>query len=79
MTPAMHPEPFWWPTFRAARCILILLAIGTTSWFPLGAWCRLHREFILGMLIGSVAELLIVLASRWLWDRVLWMRWFSHQ
>jgi hypothetical protein len=38
-----------------------------------------HLEFIAGVLVGSVAELLIVFASRWLWDRYLWLRWFSHQ
>jgi hypothetical protein len=38
----------------------------------------MHSEFLWGILIGSSAELLIILASRWLWDRWLWLRWFSH-
>jgi hypothetical protein len=40
---------------------------------------HLHREFLWGVLAGSVAELLVVYASRWTWDRIQWLRWFSHQ
>jgi hypothetical protein len=36
-----------------------------------------YHDLILGILIGSSAELLIIFASRWLWDRYLWLRWFS--
>jgi hypothetical protein len=42
------------------------------------AWLHLHREFWWGVLAGSVAELAIVYLSRWTWDRVLWLRWFSR-
>jgi hypothetical protein len=46
-------------------------------------WMRVrliaHREFVLGVLVGSVLELGIVFGSRWAWDGVLWMKWFSHQ
>lgn len=42
-------------------------------------WLAVHRELFLGIFIGSVAELLIVYASRWCWDRYLWLRWFSHE
>jgi len=45
----------------------------------LAQWCHAHAEFLLGVFAGSTAELLIVLASRWLWDRWLWLRWFSWQ
>jgi len=40
---------------------------------------HLHREFFWGVLAGSVGELLVVYASRWTWDRIQWLRWFSHQ
>ena len=43
------------------------------------AWLFLHREFLWGVLAGSLLELAAVAASRWAWDRVLWMKWFSHQ
>jgi hypothetical protein len=43
------------------------------------SFLHLHREFVWGVLAGSVAELLIIYASRWAWDRYLWLRWFSHQ
>jgi hypothetical protein len=67
--------------FYVNRAILAVLAIAVWPVWPAGflAWIHLHRELILGILIGSVAELLIVYASRWTWDRVQWMRWFSHQ
>lgn len=42
------------------------------------AWLVVHRELLLGVLIGSIAESLVILASRWAWDRYLWLRWFSH-
>jgi hypothetical protein len=47
--------------------------------FSLARFCATHREFIVGVLAGSLAELLIIYASRWTWDRWLWLRWFSHQ
>lgn len=80
MSPTVGYEQFWILTYRATRLILILLAIAVASVWPawFHAWCQLHRELILGILIGSVAELLVVFASRWLWDRVLWLRWFSR-
>jgi hypothetical protein len=37
-----------------------------------------YHDFFLGILIGSSAELLIIFASRWMWDRWLWLRWFSQ-
>lgn len=42
-------------------------------------WLYLHREFWWGVLAGSLAELVVILSQRWAWDRVLWLRWFSHQ
>jgi hypothetical protein len=39
----------------------------------------LHRDFLWGVLAGSLLELAVVYASRWTWDRYLWLRWFSHQ
>jgi membrane protein YdbS with pleckstrin-like domain len=46
---------------------------------PVNHWLHVHKEFVLGVLVGSVLELVIVFGSRWAWDRVLWMKWFSHQ
>lgn len=68
-------------SFYATRAILVILAIAVFPMWPTGflAWLHVHRELILGIMIGSVAELLVVYASRWLWDRAQWMRWFSHQ
>jgi hypothetical protein len=37
-----------------------------------------YSSFLWGVLAGSIAELLIIFASRWLWDRYLWLRWFSQ-
>jgi hypothetical protein len=39
----------------------------------------LHREFLWGVLAGALVEAIIILSRRWAWDRVLWIRWFSHQ
>ena len=64
-------------SFRAP--ILILILLSTLGWPVPSAWIHVHRELMLGILIGSTTELLIILASRWLWDRYLWLRWFSHQ
>jgi hypothetical protein len=68
-------------TFYATRAILMVLAIAVMPIWPAAflAWLHLHRELILGILIGSVGELLAVYASRWTWDRIQWLRWFSHQ
>lgn len=40
-------------------------------------WIALHTGFFWGVLAGSVLELAIIFASRWLWDRAKWMKWFS--
>ena len=88
MTPVTEQEivdrPTMWENgraYRATMLILGLLAIVTTPVWPVLflACIHIHRELVLGILIGSTAELLIVLASRWLWDRYLWLKWFSHQ
>ena len=39
----------------------------------------LHREFLCGVLAGSVLEALIIFSARWTWHRVLWIKWFSWQ
>jgi hypothetical protein len=46
---------------------------------PVHAWLHAHRQFLLGVFVGSVAEWLVILGSRWAWDRWLWLRWFSWQ
>ena len=63
---------------RVLTAVLLALAVAPVWPVPFLRWIQLHRELILGVLIGSVAELLIVLASRWLWDRYLWLKWFSR-
>jgi len=87
MTPVTSEDlvdrPTMWEAgrpYRAARLIAVLLAIAVAPFWPVPflRWIHLHRELIFGILIGSVAELLIVLASRWLWDRYLWLKWFSR-
>jgi hypothetical protein len=67
--------------YRALMLILVLLAVAVSPVWPVPflAWIHVHRELVLGIMIGSIAELLIVLASRWSWDCYLWMKWFSHQ
>lgn len=44
----------------------------------LAQWSHAHAAFLWGVFTGATAELLIVLASRWLWDPWLWLRWFSQ-
>jgi hypothetical protein len=70
------------PSFRYAMIVMALfflvaaLMVGVP---PVHAWVIAHREFWLGVLIGSLLELAAVYLSRWAWDRWLWLRWFSHQ
>jgi hypothetical protein len=64
---------------------LLLVAL----WLPVHRWLHAHLELLAGILIGSLLELTAVFCPRWLspvltgarWikDRWLWMKWFSHQ
>jgi len=74
---ARAARPSW--RFVALFCALIFLVGGFMLTAPVNGWLHVHKEFVLGVLVGSVLELVIVFGSRWAWDRVLWMKWFSHQ
>jgi hypothetical protein len=57
-----------------AAIVFAAFAVSPLLYFP---W-QWRGAFLWGVLIGSLAELLIILASRWAWDRVQWLRWFSR-
>ena len=47
--------------------------------FSLARFCATHREFLWGVLAGSVLEALIIFSAHWTWHRILWVKWFSWQ
>lgn len=65
-----------WESWRylAGWFALILFVAGVGFWPSVHAWLRLHREFLWGVLAGSLLQ-----APGWLRDRWLWLKWFSHQ
>lgn len=42
---------------------------------PVHTFLRHHLEFLWGVLVGSLLQV----AAVWLYDRWLWLRWFSWQ
>jgi hypothetical protein len=70
------------PTWLFVWLVLALFFFGGMTFVfspPVNRWLHTHREFVLGVLAGSMLELIVIYGSRWAWDRVLWMKWFSHQ
>jgi hypothetical protein len=46
---------------------------------PVHAWLHAHVQLLLGIFLGSTAELFIVCGLPWLRDRWHWLLWFSWQ
>jgi putative effector of murein hydrolase len=65
----------------SGRRVLFLLSLLLVSLYePIHAWLHAHLQLLAGVVIGSVAQLLVTGGvARWLRDRWLWMRWFSWQ
>ena len=69
---------------KIAECRVTLLAFAVSGAGLLASSVLLfpplhdRQIFLWGVLAGSPGQLLIVLASRWAWDRVQWLRWFCR-
>lgn len=57
-----------------ALALFVLAGFAFLLFPPVLVLLRLHREFLWGVLAGSVLQ-----SVGWLRDRWRWMKWFSHQ
>jgi hypothetical protein len=68
------------PMYVANSLLLVMVTLAIAVSVPhVHEFLVIHREFVFGVLVGSIAEAAVILLSRWAWDRWLWLRWFSHQ
>ncbi len=63
-----------------AACVFF--TAGIALYEPVHAWLHLHRTALLWFTIGTWVELFACQwrpLVKWIRDRRLWLRWFSHQ
>lgn len=65
------PRLFVWGIgWLAAGLILCVLAL----FQPIHDWLHAHLQFLCGVVVGSLLQV-----PGWLYDRWLWLKWFSWQ
>lgn len=75
---AAAARPSWTNVFVVLGALF--LTAGVVLTFPaVDRFVSKYPQIYLGILIGSLAQTGVVFASRWAWDRWLWLKWFSHQ
>jgi hypothetical protein len=75
---AARARPSWTNVFVMLGALF--LTAGVALAFPaVDRFVQKYPLVWLGILIGSLAQTGVVFASRWAWDRWLWLKWFSRQ